>query len=173
MREIGPASVNQVIQAYEGDSKVLELTSQWPNLPFMRLVLVRIAQRPVDQILQLAWKLYELDKDDFLKKVYAVWCDPPHCIFTWTFGEMLDRLDATTWRPDPEKWKNVQVQIPDWKKTPLPELTPVMGYYQGPGTIHPGCINLEDGHTRLTAAHLAGSFPRVIRMYIGEPPVRA
>ncbi len=138
---------------------MLEQTSIWPDLPFMRVVLVRLAQRPVDKILKRAWELWEFDKDDFLKTVYAVWCDPPTNIFTWTFGEMLNRIDTTGYRPDATKWRNVQFQIPEWKKIPPPTIGPLIGYDEGSGRI-----NLEDGHTRLTAAHLAKAFPTSIRV---------
>jgi hypothetical protein len=135
----------------------------------MRLVLVRLAQRPVDEILRRAWKLCDLDNGEFLKNVYAVWCNPPSGIFTWTFEYMLDYLDKNpSWEVgDKAKWANVQKLVPEWKKTPTPSwlLKPVIGYYEGPNRI-----NLEDGHTRLTAAHLAKAFPATITMYLGERP---
>ena len=82
---------------------------------------------------------------------------------------MLDYLDKNPgWKAgDRDKWTNVQRLVAEWKKSPTPPglLKPTIGYYQGPNRI-----NLDDGHTRLMAAHLAKAFPANIRMYVGERP---
>src|SRR5262249_51173009 len=91
----GHASADQVFQVYRGDSKVEEVTSVWPGTAVERVALVAQARRPADRILGLAWELWEFDKDEFRKNVYAVWSrtatDPIH---SWTFGEMFDHINA-------------------------------------------------------------------------------
>jgi hypothetical protein len=171
MTPIADVSADHVIRAYEGDSCVLAQSKVWPHdNAFMRAVLVRIAQRPVDAILRLAWKLYELTEDEFMKNVYSVWCDPKELVFTWTFERMLEYLTKTNpaWQAgDKDKWDNVQKLIPEWQKTPIPPqlLKPLIGYY-----VSPTCIRLEDGNTRMTAAHLASKFPKTVKIYIGHVP---
>jgi hypothetical protein len=82
---------------------------------------------------------------------------------------MLDYLGKNPgWEVgDRHKWANVQKLVPEWKKLPISKelLKPVIGYYEGPTRI-----NLEDGHTRLTAAHLAKAFPATVCLYVGERP---
>jgi hypothetical protein len=162
-------SADHVFRAFEGDSKVIAVSAVWPNTPSERVALVRQACRPADKILLRAWKLYKLDKDEFVKHVYAVWCVPPLPICQWTFGYMLDYLDKNpTWEVgDKDKWNNVQKLIPEWKKTPTPPglLKPLIGYQEGHNIVQ-----LEDGNTRMTAAHLAGKFPATVEIYVGTTP---
>jgi hypothetical protein len=37
---VGFVSADHVVEAFRGDSKVLEISSQWPDTPFMRIVLL-------------------------------------------------------------------------------------------------------------------------------------
>lgn len=169
MNVLGAVSTDQVIQVYEGDSKVLEVSNQWPDTPFMRLVLVRIAQRPVDRILGLTWELWELTKDEFLQTVCTVWPKEPfERTHSWTFQEMFAAIDKDDWKlQDEEKWKKVETWKAKFEKNRSSEIGRLIGYYRSEA-----CIHLEDGHTRLTAAHLAGVFPDTVRMYIGKAPAR-
>ncbi len=166
----GHASADQVFQAFRGDSKVEEITSLWPATAVERVALVAKAHRPADRILGLAWELWEFDKDDFRKDVYAVWsktsADLPH---SWTFAEMFDHIDANpTWVPqpfDPKKWAAVQSWRLGMKFSRPSKIGPLIAYEEIPAQI-----KLEDGHTRLMAAHLEGAFPSIIHLYIGKRP---
>lgn len=160
MREIGPASIDQIMQAYHDDAKVLELKEPWPALPSERVALVKRSGRPVDRILGLAWKLCVLEMDEFLKIVYAVWSPCP-AIHVLSFGAMLADV-GKTWCPEEAKWKNVEKMTEEFKANPPKQWGPFIAYEMSPSKI-----DLEDGHTRLTAAHLAGRFPSEISLYIG------
>jgi hypothetical protein len=166
----GHASADQVFGVFRGDSKVEEVTRVWPNTAVGRAALVAQAHRPADRILGLAWELWEFDKDDFRKNVYAVWSKTAtNAIHSWTFGEMLDHIDSNpTWVPqpfDPKKWAAVQNWRPGMKFDPPTKIGPLIAYEEKPGRIE-----LEDGHTRLMAAHLEGVFPPIIHLYIGKRP---
>lgn len=164
----GYASADQVFQVFQGDSKVEEVTSVWPATPCERVALVAKAHRPADMILGLAWELWEFDASEF-RDVRAVWsktpADPPH---TWTFGEMFNHMKANpSWVPqpfNPKKWAAVQSWRPGMRATPPAHIGPLIAYERRGG------IELEDGHTRLMAAHLESVFPPVIRLYVGKPP---
>ena len=166
MTRKGPASADQVIQTYQRDSKLVEITSVWPDTPVKRVALVHKAQRPADLILSLAWELWELDESEFHNKVYSVWSKTAtEPIWSWTFGDMFKHIDANpTWVPqpfDPKKWAAVQSWRPGMKATPPPRIGPLIAYKDIAGHI-----NLEDGHTRLMAAHLEGVFPPTILLYL-------
>jgi hypothetical protein len=165
MKVLGSASTDQVIQVFQGDSKVLEQQCQWPDTPTMRFLLVRIAQRPADRILSLAWKLCEFEKDEFLKGVFAVWPRPgSQQTHAWTLEEMFNGIQGG-WTPDAQKWANVQTFVKQFSQAPPTQLGPFIAYQRAGGTYW-----LEDGHTRLTAAYLANVFPPTLQMYVGERP---
>jgi hypothetical protein len=171
MTRTGYASADQVIQTYKGDSKVLEQTSIWPGTAVERVSLVAKANRPADLILSLVWELWEFDKDEFRNKVYAVWSKTAtDRIHSWTFGEMFTHIDTyPTWVPqpfDPKKWAAVQSWRPRMKFAPPGKIGPLIAY-KGP----PDRILLDDGHTRLMAAHLEMVFPQSIILYVGVSPV--
>jgi hypothetical protein len=171
----GHASVDQVLQVFRGDSKVEEVTSVWPGTAVERVALVAQAHRPADRILGLAWELWEFDKDDFRNNVYAVWSKTATAsIHSWTFGKMFDHIDSNpTWVPqpfDPKKWAAVQSWRPGMKFAPPTRIGPLIAYENLIAYETPGRIELEDGHTRLMAAHLEGVFPPTIQLYIGKRP---
>jgi hypothetical protein len=168
-RPKGHASADQVFQTYKGDSKVEEITSVWPGTAVEKVALVAQAHRPANRILGLVWELWEFDKDEFCTAVYSVWSekqtDPIH---KWTFREMFEYMKSNpTWVPpvDANKWDNVKKWRPMMKGNPPEAIGPLIAYEEIPGRI-----NLEDGHTRLMAAHLEGVFPPIIRLYIGKLP---
>jgi hypothetical protein len=171
MKVKGYASADQVLQTYRGDSKVQERAREWPGTAVQRTVLIEEAQRPVEQILHLAWQLCELDECDFREKVYSVWSktatDPIH---SWTFGDMFEHMDANPiWVPlpfDPKKWAAVQSWRPGMKANPPTQIGPLIAIQDSLGRIL-----LDDGHTRLTAAYLEKAFPKTILLYVGIPPV--
>ena len=74
MQSVGFVSTDRVIEAFRGDSKVLEVTAQWPDTPFMRIVVLRVAQRPVDRILRLVWRLCILSQTRFRQCEFASHC---------------------------------------------------------------------------------------------------
>jgi hypothetical protein len=167
----GDASADQVIQTYQGDSKVLEITNSWPTAAVERVALVAQAHRPAELILSLAWELLEMDKDEFRSKVYSVWSktatDPIHI---WTFGEMFNHIDVNPqWGSqtvDAKKWGAVQRLRPQMKANPPSTIGPLISFQDPTGRML-----LDDGHTRLMAAYLENVFPSIIRLHLGKPPV--
>jgi hypothetical protein len=154
-------SVDQVVEAFRRDHKVLKESSQWPSTPFERLNLLRKAERPVDNILSLAWSLYAVGRDEVLRKVRPVWI-PDNAS---SLGEMVAAMQAGTFKlPEPnsvgklEAAMTVQFRESDFL---------LVGYLDGSGSIL-----LEDGHNRVTAAACGGVLPATVRMYLGEGPSR-
>jgi hypothetical protein len=173
----GNASADQVFQTYKGDSKVEEVSRVWPGTAVKRVVLVNKDCRPADRLLSLAWQLWELDENEFRKQVYSVWSkiatDPIH---SWTFGDMFSHIDANpTWVPepfDPKKWAAVQSWRPGMKANPPAQIGPLLAFQEPANVIPPsGRILLDDGHTRLMAAHLEKVFPKIILLYLGVTSV--
>jgi hypothetical protein len=166
----GYASADQVIQTYQGDSLIVATGTAWPGTAVERVALVAKARRRADDILTHAWQLCELDANEFRRKVYAVWSKTvTDSIWSWTFGEMFNQIDANpTWVPqpaDPTKWANVQNWRPRMKARPPTRIGPLISF------LHAGRILLDDGHTRLMAAHLERVFPPIVLLYLGIPPV--
>jgi hypothetical protein len=164
----GYASADQVIQSYQGDSQIVAMGIAWPGTAVERVALVAKARRRAEDILTHAWQLCELDSDEFRNRVYAVWAKTvADSNWSWTFGEMFTHIDANpTWVPQPadsKKWAAVQNWRPRMKASPPTKLGPLISF------LHGGRILLDDGHTRLMAAHLEKVFPPIVLLYLGIP----
>jgi hypothetical protein len=166
MQLVGFVSTDHIVEAFRRDSEVMRISMQWPDTPFMRLILLRIAQRPVDNILRCAWKQWLLNQNELLARVFAVWHPPGFANYSWSLGEMIAAIEAETFTPPPEKWNAVQRLEAEMRTEPPSCIGPLIGYQ------YPGRIHLEDGHTRVAAASLAKALPPTITMYIGELPDR-
>jgi hypothetical protein len=167
----GWASSDQVIQTYRDDSQIVITGGVWPATAVERVALVAKARRRAEDILTHVWQLCELDAHEFRTRAYAVWSKTAaDHIWSWTFGEMFDHIDANpTWVPqpaDPKKWAAVQSWRPRMKANPPARLGPLISFQNAAGHIV-----LDDGHTRLMAAHLEKVFPKTMLLYLGVPGV--
>src|SRR5688572_29069785 len=98
MNLLSRLSVDHVVEAFRNDHKVLTLGSPWPATPFERICLLRKAERPVDNILSLAWSLYAVERDELLRLVRPVWIPG----YGSTLGEIVAARRAGTFQlPEP------------------------------------------------------------------------
>jgi hypothetical protein len=153
---VGRLCADQIVEAFKEDHCVKALGRPWPSTELERIELLKEANRPVHCILNLAWNLYTLDRDEAFRIIHLTVWSPPMFL-----GEKIDALKGN--EPPSEKVANLAAQ---WKKGCFdPDKLTLIGYEIS--TTH---IQLEDGYNRLTAAGLVGVLPAKIRIYLGQRP---
>jgi hypothetical protein len=136
---------------------VKALGRPWPTTEFERAQILKLACRPIDFILKLAWSLYTLDRNETLKIVHlSVWSPSVY------LGEMIDAFKNNT-PPPPKKVADLAA---DWSKGSFdPDKFLLIGY-----EVSATRIQLEDGYNSSTAAGLAGVLPAKIKICLGQAP---
>lgn len=167
MKSLGFVSAGNVAQSFCGDSKVVAVSAVWPATLLEQIAVIAKAQRPADAILSLVWQLWEMDSDELLA-VRSVWVPTGCRNHSWTLRQMVDEVEAGRFDvPDPDKRTKVQERRKEFAAKPptTASFGTLIGYRQPDGSI-----NLEEGHTRVTAAALQKCLPAKVRMFVGEPP---
>jgi hypothetical protein len=164
MQLIRPASVDEIVQAFRCDSKVLALHCPWPAKPSERVFVLRRSERPIDLFLSLAWGLFSLDREEFLNNVYTVvWFDaayPDGLSLKETAAQL-----ATGYDPHHHLPKIRQLEASMREGFRAEAFTTFVGYLRSADRI-----DLEEGHHRAIAAMFAGCVPETVRVFLGRPP---
>ncbi|GEM_PF-6027828 len=85
-------SADNIVEAFREDHEVLKVASLWPDTAFERIEILNKAGRPAGNILRYPWRLYILDRNEFLTHVYPVWPRPGLGNHSWTLKEMTDAI---------------------------------------------------------------------------------